>query len=149
MSLSNSLSLLQTPYPFFKLPSNYPVFPPFPPAIISSFWKSVSLSPERKEKTTWYHLYTESKTWYKWTYLQNRKRLREWIYSCQGRGIVGELEMDIYTLLCLKRVTNKDLLYITWNSAQCCVAAWMGGELGEEWIHVPLLLTWNYHNIVC
>ena len=107
----------------------------------------------------WYHLYTESKIWYKWTYLQNRKRLREGIYGCQGKGIgegngnplqcsclenprdggawwaavygvtksrtrlkrlssssSRELEIDIYIL----QITNKDLLYITWNSAQCC-----------------------------
>ena len=24
----------------------------------------------------------------------------------------------------------------TWNSAQYCMAAWMGGEFGGEWIHV-------------
>ena len=44
--------------------------------------------------------------------------------------------MDIYTLLCLKRIAYKDLLYSTWNSAQCYVAAWIGGEFGREWIHV-------------
>ena len=27
---------------------------------------------------------------------------------------------------------NKDLLYSTGDSAQCYVAAWMGGEFGEE-----------------
>ena len=27
-------------------------------------------------------------------------------------------------------------MYSTGNSAQCCVAAWMGGELGGGWIHV-------------
>ena len=26
------------------------------------------------------------------------------------------------------------LLYGTWNSTQCYVAAWMGGEFGGEWI---------------
>ena len=36
------------------------------------------------------------------------------------------------TLLYLKWITNKDLLYSTWNSAQCCVAAWMGGEFGGD-----------------
>ena len=36
----------------------------------------------------------------------------------------------MYTLLYLKWITNKDLLYGTWNSAQCYVAAWMGGEFG-------------------
>ena len=34
--------------------------------------------------------------------------------------------MDMYTLLYLKWVTNKDLQYSTGNSAQCYVAAWMG-----------------------
>ena len=24
----------------------------------------------------------------------------------------------------------------TWNSFQCYVAAWMGGEFGGEWIHI-------------
>ena len=30
----------------------------------------------------------------------------------------------------------KVLLYGTWNSAQCYMAAWMGGESGGEWKHV-------------
>ena len=60
--------------------------------------------------------------------------------------------MDIYTLLCLKRIANKDQLYSTWNSAQCYVAAWMGGEFGGEWIHVyiwlnPFSVHLNYHNV--
>ena len=49
--------------------------------------------------------------------------------------------MYMYTLLYLKWITNKDLLYSTWNSAQCYVAAWMGGEFGEEWIHVYFWLS--------
>ena len=40
--------------------------------------------------------------------------------------------MDMYTLLYLKWITSKDLLYSTWNSAQCNVAAWMGGEFAGE-----------------
>ena len=44
--------------------------------------------------------------------------------------------MDMYTLLFLKWITNKDLLYSTGNSAQCYVAAWVGGEFGGEWIRV-------------
>ena len=35
-----------------------------------------------------------------------------------------------------KGITNKDLLYSTWNSAQCYAVAWMGGESAGEWIHV-------------
>ena len=42
---------------------------------------------------------------------------------------------DVYTLLYLKWITNKDLLYHTGNSAQCYVAAWMGGEFGGARIH--------------
>ena len=42
----------------------------------------------------------------------------------------------MYTLLYLKQVANKVLLYNTVNSAQYYVAAWMGGEFGGEWIHV-------------
>ena len=53
-----------------------------------------------------------------------------------GEGIVREFGMDRYTLLYLKSVTNKDLLYSPGNSAQCYVAAWMGGEFGEKWIHM-------------
>ena len=45
-----------------------------------------------------------------------------------GEGTVMEFEMDTYTPLYLKCMTNKDILYRTWNSAQCYVAAWMGEE---------------------
>ena len=42
--------------------------------------------------------------------------------------------MDIYTLLYLKQISNKDLLdskIWIWNTAQCYVAAWMGGKIGK------------------
>ena len=42
----------------------------------------------------------------------------------------------MYTLLYLQWITNKNLLYSTWNSTQCYVAAWMGGKFGGEWIHI-------------
>ena len=44
--------------------------------------------------------------------------------------------MDMYTLLYLKWITNNVLLYSIGDSAQCYVAAWMGREFGEGWIHV-------------
>ena len=47
-----------------------------------------------------------------------------------------ESGMDMYTLLYLKWITNKDLLYSKENTAQCQVAAWMGEEFGGDWIHV-------------
>ena len=41
----------------------------------------------------------------------------------------------------LRKWDPKDLLYSTGNSAQCYVAAWMGGEVGGERIHVYVGLT--------
>ena len=43
-----------------------------------------------------------------------------------------EFGISMYTLLYLEWITNKDLLYITWNSPPCYVATWMGGGLGEN-----------------
>ena len=54
-----------------------------------------------------------------------------------GRDSQGVWGGD-YTLLYLKWIANKDLLYSTWNSAQCYAAAWMGGEFGGEWIDVHM-----------
>ena len=59
----------------------------------------------------------------------------------RGEGIVREFGMNMYTLLYLKWITNKDPLYSTWNSAQCYVTAWMGKEFGGEWIHVYVWLS--------
>ena len=54
------------------------------------------------------------------------------------KGIDRELELDMYTLLYLKRITNKDLLYSTGNSDQCYVAAWME-ENGNMYMYGYLL----------
>ena len=58
-----------------------------------------------------------------------------------GGRVVREFGIDVHTLLCLKWISNKDLLYSTGNSAQCYVAVWMGGEFGGEWIHVYVWLS--------
>ena len=64
------------------------------------------------------------------------------------------------TSLCLKWVINEDLLDSTGNSAQCYIAAWMGGVSGEngmcicmaESLHCPpetmttLFVNWPYPN---
>ena len=62
-----------------------------------------------------------------------------------GEGIVRTFGMYKYTVLYLKRITNKDLLHSTGNSAQCYVAARMGGEFGGEWIRVYV---WLSHSAV-
>ena len=69
-------------------------------------------------------------------------RLREPIYSygagAGSEGIASESGMDMHTLVYLKEVANKDLLYSTGNSARYHVAAWAGREVGGEWTHVWL-----------
>ena len=47
-----------------------------------------------------------------------------------------EFGINMYTMLYLKWITNKVLLYSIGNSAQYYVSAWMGGEFGGEWIHI-------------
>ena len=61
-------------------------------------------------------------------------RVLEW-------GAIAFSGIDVYTLLFLKWITNKDLLYSARNTAYCYVGAWMGGEFGGEWIHVYVWLS--------
>ena len=56
-------------------------------------------------------------------------------------GRVREFGMDMYTLLYLKWITNKDLLCGRGSSAQCYAAALTGGEFGGEKIHVYVWLS--------
>ena len=115
----------------------------------------LKLSSSRRN-TVLYPLYVESKKkWDKWTYKTERdsQTQRKDLWSTRGGGPARELGTDMNILLYLKWITNKDLLYSTWNSAQRYAAAWMGGEFGRErYMHmygwVPSLSTWNYHNIV-
>ena len=57
------------------------------------------------------------------------------------QGIVRDFGKVMYTLLYLKQITNKDLLYSTWNSAHCYVPAWMGRGFGGEWKQVNVWLS--------
>ena len=43
-------------------------------------------------------------------------------------GIYWETGIDIYTLLYIEKITNKDLLYSTGNSTQYSVMTYMGKE---------------------
>ena len=49
-------------------------------------------------------------------------------------GINWDTGIDIYTLLYIKQITNKDLLYSTGNS-KYSVMAYMGEESKKEWIY--------------
>ena len=123
---------------------------------------------QRRRNIVWHPLHVESKKkWYKWTHKTEtdsqtpRTSLRlllgvgggeEW-----GKGIVREFGMDMYTQLYLKRITSKDLLNTTWNSATLLSGSLDGrGTLRENgymcvYIYgwVPLLFIWNSDNTVC
>ena len=81
--------------------------------------------------------------------ISNRKDLKKFLKI--KLSIVREFGMDIYTLY-LKWITNKDLLYSTWNSKFNVMwhPEWEGslGKNGNMLLYgwVPLLFTWNYHN---
>ena len=70
-------------------------------------------------------------------------RLRKQIYDYQrrkfgGGGINQEVEINIYTLLYVKQIINKDLRYSTRNSTQYSVMAYMGKESKKKrgkWIY--------------
>ena len=77
-------------------------------------------------------------------------------FSCTMTGSVNieglKSDITMNALLCLKWITNKNLLYSTEITAECSVEVWTGRRLGESrclylygW--VPSLSAWNYHNI--
>ena len=104
----------------------------------------IILSEVRQRKTNIiYCLYVESK----------KKSTNELIYETEielqmqrtnlqlpgGKGQGGtnwEIGIDVYTLLDIKQITNKNLLYSTGNSTQYSVMAYMGKESKKEWNHV-------------
>ena len=47
-----------------------------------------------------------------------------WLPGSKGGRINWEIGIDIYTLLYIKQITNKDLPYSTGNSAQHSVMTW-------------------------
>ena len=53
-------------------------------------------------------------------------------------GMNWEIGIDTYTLLCIKQVTNKDLLYSTGNSTQYSIMACTGKESKKEQIYVSV-----------
>ena len=50
-------------------------------------------------------------------------------------GSLGWTSTHCYTVCIYKYTLLYSLLYSTWNSAQCYVAARMRGEFGGEWLH--------------
>ena len=79
------------------------------------------------------------KQWYKETYLQNRNRLTDVenkLMVTKGQSGGDKVRINRYTLLYIKKMNNKDLLYSTGNYIQYLVITYMGKESEKEWIYV-------------
>ena len=50
----------------------------------------------------------------------------------EGKGSEGVWDGHVHTAIF--KMGNRDLLYSIWNSSQCYMAAWIGGEFGGEWM---------------
>ena len=102
---------------------------------------------ERRRNIIWCPLHVKSKKKrYKWSYVQDRfTDFENKLMVARGKGsgeeIVWQFRIEMYLLLYLKCITNKDLLYSTCNSAQYYVAALIEREFGGEWIHAYVWLS--------
>ena len=54
------------------------------------------------------------------------------------REVKEEFGINIYMLLYIRQIINKDLLYSTGNSTQYLVITYMWTEPEKEWIHIYL-----------
>ena len=120
----------------------------------------LTLSEVRKKKTTtiWYHLYVESKIWYKWTYPQNRNRLTEradlWLSRVEmkewdGPGVWGWV-MQTITFNTDKQwhpiVQHRELWPISWVRPQWKIIWEKECVYMYDW--VTMLYSRNWHNTV-
>ena len=68
--------------------------------------------------------------------LQSRNRVldvrKNMVTRGNGGKISWKIRIDIYTLLYIKQITNKDLLYSTGNSTQYFIMAYMGKNLEKK-----------------
>ena len=90
---------------------------------------------KRKTNTIWYLLYVQSKTWHKWSYLQNRNRLtniENRLVVAKGewgeRGMNWEFGVSRCKLLHTAWISDKVLLYSTGNYIQYPVTNHNGKE---------------------
>ena len=61
------------------------------------------------------------------------------IWTARGErrgGMNWEIGIDVYTLLCVKQMTNENLLYSTGNSTQHSVVMQMGRKSKKEGTYV-------------
>ena len=87
---------------------------------------------EREKQTLYINTYTWNlEKWYRWPLLAKQKethRWREQTHGYQEGGMNREVGIDIHTLwiLCLKQITNENVLHRTGNSTPCSAVTLMG-----------------------
>ena len=59
-----------------------------------------------------------------------------WLPGGKRGGINWEIGTEICTLLYMKQITNKDLLYSTGKSTQYSLMTYMGKESKKEYIYI-------------
>ena len=65
-----------------------------------------------------------------------------WLPGGKGGGRINwEIGIDIYRLLYVEEITNKNLMNSTENSIQYSVRPYLGIESKKEWIYVYVKLT--------
>ena len=79
-------------------------------------------------------------------------KVRFFIWDFSWEGVHREFGLDMYTLLYLKWITKRTYCTDMEFCSMIC-GSQNGRAVGREWIQcksdwVPLLFTWNYHNIV-
>ena len=62
------------------------------------------------------------------------------LFILDAQSTTFRATLDFIMSINSSHITNKDVMYSSWNSAQCYVATWVGGEFGGEWIHVHIWL---------
>ena len=113
----------------------------------------IILSEVSQRKTnTIYHLYVESKKWYKWAELQNRNTViqnsippvtkqntnieNQFIITKGGKkGDKVGVGISRCTLLYIKQINNKDLMYSIGNYIQYLIIIYNGKNLEKECVY--------------
>ena len=64
------------------------------------------------------------------------QKTKLWLSGGKSGGINWEIDIDIYTPLYIKQITNMDLLYNIGHSTQYFLMAYMEKESKNEWIYI-------------
>ena len=68
------------------------------------------------------------------------QKINLWLPKGKGGEINQEFEINIYTVLYIKQINNKGLLYYTGNYTQYFVITDNGKEYEKEWIYIYMYM---------